>query len=81
MITHAVFATQIHRKLALKMVKGEDPGRELDAGDLYEYVGKPVFANTRMYETTPPGVAVGLAWTSMGKCRYIAPWNAHRKQI
>jgi hypothetical protein len=57
---------QIHRKLALKVVKSEDPARPLEAGDLYDYVGKPVFSNTRMYEVTPPGVAVGLAWTSMG---------------
>jgi ATP-dependent Lon protease len=57
---------KIHRKLALKMVKSEDPGRALEPGDLYDYVGKPVFPSTRMYETTPPGVAVGLAWTSMG---------------
>ena len=34
--------------------------------DLKEYVGPPPFASDRIYETTPPGVVMGLAWTSMG---------------
>lgn len=34
--------------------------------NLKDYVGPPVFTSDRMYETTPPGVAMGLAWTSMG---------------
>ena len=35
-------------------------------GNLKDYVGPPVFTSDRLYETTPPGVAMGLAWTSMG---------------
>ena len=34
--------------------------------NLSDYVGKPVFMSDRMYKTTPPGVVMGLAWTSMG---------------
>ncbi|THX58630.1 lon protease-like protein, partial [Aureobasidium pullulans] len=34
--------------------------------NLKDYVGPPVFTADRLYETTPPGVAMGLAWTSMG---------------
>ncbi|KAI4836036.1 lon protease-like protein [Aureobasidium sp. EXF-8845] len=34
--------------------------------NLNDYVGPPVFTADRLYETTPPGVAMGLAWTSMG---------------
>ncbi|KAJ9658352.1 ATP-dependent Lon protease pim1 [Neophaeococcomyces mojaviensis] len=34
--------------------------------NLKDYVGPPVFTSDRLYETTPPGVAMGLAWTSMG---------------
>ena len=34
--------------------------------NLKDYVGPPVFTSDRMYEATPPGVAMGLAWTSMG---------------
>lgn len=35
--------------------------------NLKDYVGPPVFQTDRLYETTPPGVVMGLAWTSMGK--------------
>ena len=34
--------------------------------NLKDYVGPPVFTSDRLYETTPPGVTMGLAWTSMG---------------
>ncbi|CAI5437592.1 unnamed protein product [Caenorhabditis angaria] len=34
--------------------------------NLQKFVGKPKFTSDRMYETTPPGVIMGLAWTSMG---------------
>ena len=34
--------------------------------NLKDYVGPPVFTSDRLYESTPPGVAMGLAWTSMG---------------
>lgn len=38
----------------------------IDRDNLKNYVGPPVFTSDRLYETTPPGVAMGLAWTSMG---------------
>lgn len=38
----------------------------IDRSNLKDYVGPPVFTSDRMYETTPPGVVMGLAWTSMG---------------
>ena len=38
----------------------------IDRGNLKDYVGPPVFTSDRLYVTTPPGVAMGLAWTSMG---------------
>ena len=38
----------------------------IDKNNLKDYVGPPVFTADRLYETTPPGVAMGLAWTSMG---------------
>ena len=34
--------------------------------NLKDYVGPPTFTSDRLYDTTPPGVAMGLAWTSMG---------------
>ena len=39
-----------------------DIGKE----NLKDYVGPPIFTSDRLYERTPPGVAMGLAWTSMG---------------
>ncbi|KAF2094053.1 ATP-dependent protease La [Rhizodiscina lignyota] len=34
--------------------------------NLKDYVGPPVFTTDRLYDTTPAGVAMGLAWTQMG---------------
>ncbi|KAI9324867.1 Lon protease C-terminal proteolytic domain-containing protein, partial [Obelidium mucronatum] len=34
--------------------------------NLKDYVGSPVYTSDRMYDTTPAGVIMGLAWTSMG---------------
>lgn len=38
----------------------------ISADNLKDYVGPPVFTADRLYETTVPGVVMGLAWTSMG---------------
>ncbi|XP_010548774.2 PREDICTED: lon protease homolog 1, mitochondrial [Tarenaya hassleriana] len=38
----------------------------IDESNLADYVGKPVFHAERIYEQTPVGVVMGLAWTSMG---------------
>ena len=37
-------------------------------GNLKEFVGLPIFTSDRMYDETPPGVVMGLAWTAMGAC-------------
>ncbi|CAN9300922.1 unnamed protein product [Alternaria alternata] len=34
--------------------------------NLKDYVGPAIFTLDRLYDFTPPGVAMGLAWTSMG---------------
>jgi Lon-like ATP-dependent protease len=33
---------------------------------LKDYVGPPIFTSDRLFDTFPPGVTMGLAWTSMG---------------
>ncbi|KAK9919965.1 hypothetical protein M0R45_028535 [Rubus argutus] len=38
----------------------------VDASNLGDFVGKPVFHADRIYEQTPVGVVMGLAWTAMG---------------
>lgn len=38
----------------------------IDKDNLKDYVGPPVFTSDRLYDVSPPGVAMGLAWTQMG---------------
>lgn len=38
----------------------------VDAPELVDYVGQPPFTNDKIYEITPPGVVMGLAYTSLG---------------
>ncbi|ONM61008.1 Lon protease, mitochondrial [Zea mays] len=38
----------------------------VDSSNLGDFVGKPVFQAERIYEHTPVGVVMGLAWTAMG---------------
>ena len=35
--------------------------------NLHDFVGKPIFTSERMYDKTPAGVVMGLAWTAMGR--------------
>ncbi|PKY22094.1 ATP-dependent protease La [Rhizophagus irregularis] len=39
---------------------------DITSENLKEYVGPPLWHSDRLYDNTPPGVAMGLAWTSMG---------------
>lgn len=60
-------STQVLRKAAYKIVSGEAEFVEVTPENLQDFVGKPVFTVERMYDMTPPGVAMGLAWTAMGE--------------
>ncbi|ORX57003.1 ATP-dependent protease La [Hesseltinella vesiculosa] len=44
----------------------EDIKIDIDTASLRDYVGPAVFQSDRLYDQTPPGVVMGLAWTSMG---------------
>lgn len=60
---------KVYRKAAFKIVKDENyKGEKIEVtpDNLKEFVGQPLFSSERMYATTPPGVVMGLAWTSMG---------------
>ncbi|CAF5039404.1 unnamed protein product, partial [Rotaria magnacalcarata] len=57
---------KIFRKVAFKVVKEGEKKMIIDEGNLHEFVGKPVYTSDRMYELTPPGVSMGLAWTANG---------------
>jgi ATP-dependent Lon protease len=57
---------QIFRKAAVKVVQDKASSIPVDAATLVDFVGNPVFVNERLYDTTPAGVVMGLAWTSLG---------------
>ena len=70
---------KVFRKAALKLVRNDEDHTTdipkqfvITKDNLREYVGSPLFTSDRMYETTPPGVVMGLAWTSMGKLKIVA---------
>lgn len=49
------------------LVVSSDVSINIDSSNLKDYVGPQVYQTERLYEQTPPGVVMGLAWTSMGK--------------
>jgi len=71
---------KIFRKSAYKLTSGEVLTCTTITNDnLSEYVGKPVFTQDRLYEQTPPGVVMGLAWTSMGGSSLFIEASLRRK--
>lgn len=38
----------------------------IDKDNLKDYVGPPIYTSDRLYDVTPAGVTMGLAWTQMG---------------
>ncbi|KAE8293876.1 Lon protease-like protein, mitochondrial [Larimichthys crocea] len=57
---------KVFRKVAFGIVSGEQSAVTVTPDNLQDYVGKPIFTVDRMYNITPPGVVMGLAWTAMG---------------
>ncbi|KAG5850812.1 hypothetical protein ANANG_G00086400 [Anguilla anguilla] len=57
---------KVFRKAAFRIVNGEESSVQVTVNNLQDYVGKPIFTVDRMYDVTPPGVVMGLAWTAMG---------------
>lgn len=51
-------------RLALKVPEGVHLNIGKDS--LTDYVGPPIYTADRLYDTFPPGVTMGLAWTSLG---------------
>lgn len=47
-------------------MKKEGSHFTITADNLTTFLGKHIFSSDRMYEDTPPGVVMGLAWTAMG---------------
>ncbi|XP_067252939.1 lon protease homolog, mitochondrial [Chanodichthys erythropterus] len=57
---------KVFRKVAFRIVSGDETAVNITPDNLQDYVGKPIFTVDRMYDVTPPGVVMGLAWTAMG---------------
>jgi len=59
---------KILRKVAREIVtkKGKRTKITISEKNLEKYLGKPIFTSDKYYESTPAGIALGLAWTSMG---------------
>ena len=56
----------IYLSYHLQVVHDKETNIKIDEANLQDYVGKPVFSSEKMYPEAPSGVALGLAWTSMG---------------
>ena len=57
---------KIFRKAAFTKVKEGRTDIKIDKDNLQTFVGKPIYTRDKMYENTPSGVCLGLAWTSHG---------------
>lgn len=57
---------KIIRKSTLKLAEEEEMNFEVQADDIEDLLGKPVFRTEKLYDKPIPGVVLGLAYTSMG---------------
>uniref|UniRef100_A0A1I8F064 Lon protease homolog n=1 Tax=Wuchereria bancrofti TaxID=6293 RepID=A0A1I8F064_WUCBA len=60
---------KIFRKAAFKIAGGnsqEIAQVVVDNQNIEDFVGRPKFTSDRLYDSTPVGVIMGLAWTAMG---------------
>ena len=57
---------KIIRKLTLLEAKGRKVRKTVTVPQLASYLGKPLFNTERLYNQGVPGVALGLAYTSLG---------------
>ncbi|XP_072147807.1 lon protease homolog, mitochondrial isoform X2 [Setaria viridis] len=76
-VLHEVHTTEAPKEDSVSEGKDTDGAKEdgadkaiekvvVDSSNLGDFVGKPVFQAERIYEQTPVGVVMGLAWTAMG---------------
>ncbi|KAL3866563.1 hypothetical protein ACJMK2_043851 [Sinanodonta woodiana] len=57
---------KVLRKTALQIVSEGKDKIIVTPENLESFVGKQLFEKDRLYDTTPPGVVTGLAWTALG---------------
>jgi Lon-like ATP-dependent protease len=71
-----------NKREAEPVIEVENPKWSITADNLEHYVGKPPFTSDRLYDITPPGVIMGLAWTSMGgSALYIEVVSPYTKAL
>jgi len=54
------------RKVAFQIATKEVTKVTVSENNLEKFVGAPIFPKDRIYDSTPVGVVMGLAWTSLG---------------
>lgn len=57
---------KVLRKIAVRVVQSAWDGAEVGVDALERFLGKRKFAEDRFYQSTQPGVAMGLCWSEMG---------------
>jgi len=66
------------KKAQKKGDKSGDSAITVTTNNLIEFVGQPKFSSDRFYDATPPGVAMGLAWTALGGATLYIETANHR---
>jgi Lon-like ATP-dependent protease len=72
---------KILRKGAFKIVSKEITEIVVTNENLSDFCGKPIFTHDRLYEQTPPGIVMGLAWTAMGGSTLYIETLVHRRSL
>ncbi|MCF7858614.1 MAG: endopeptidase La [Candidatus Cloacimonetes bacterium] len=57
---------KVMRQVTLKLAESTPKKYSISSKNLSEFLGNPVFIPETLYKKPIPGVAMGLAWTSMG---------------
>ena len=65
----------------MKVVKEEAKKIEIHEDNLEDFVGKRVFTSTRVYDKTPAGVVMGLAWNAYGGSTLVCGTFLCRKML
>lgn len=65
------YIKKVLRKIARAIVETKEKRRAVkkttvSKESVAKYIGQPIFTSDRFYKSTPVGVCMGLAWTSMG---------------
>jgi ATP-dependent Lon protease len=71
---------KIMRHVTLRLAEGATESFRVEAGNVEDYLGKPVFSNEVLYNKDVPGTVLGLAYTAMGGATLYIEANAVRSR-